>query len=166
MLRLGNGGWAVAYEPAAQVMHVQGVSADRHPYRMLLAHHVSMWRFAVRATPAGRRWALPWYCPAWPSACWSRWAAGPWLGYCPGAGRAGRARKVTCQVVMGKASSSKKVARAAGLGGSRAYGSRPPWGYYFAVFALVLLGLVGVYNSREYRDNRITRRGPGQPGVT
>ena len=51
--RLGSAGWAVAYEPAAQVVHVQGVSADRHPYRMLLAHHVSMWRFARRATPAG-----------------------------------------------------------------------------------------------------------------
>ncbi|MGA3217614.1 MAG: glycosyltransferase family 2 protein [Acidimicrobiales bacterium] len=61
--RLGNAGWAVAYEPAAQVVHVQGVSADRHPYRMLLAHHVSMWRFARRATPAGRRWALPFVLP-------------------------------------------------------------------------------------------------------
>jgi N-acetylglucosaminyl-diphospho-decaprenol L-rhamnosyltransferase len=61
--RLGNAGWAVAYEPGAQVVHVQGVSADRHPYRMLLAHHVSMWRFAQRATPAGRRWALPFVLP-------------------------------------------------------------------------------------------------------
>jgi N-acetylglucosaminyl-diphospho-decaprenol L-rhamnosyltransferase len=57
--RLGRAGWAVVYEPAAQVVHFQGVSADRHPYRMLLAHHVSMWRFATRSTPAGRRWALP-----------------------------------------------------------------------------------------------------------
>ena len=61
--RLGKAGWAVAYEPAAQVVHVQGVSADRHPYRMLLAHHVSMWRFARRATPPGRRWALPLVLP-------------------------------------------------------------------------------------------------------
>jgi N-acetylglucosaminyl-diphospho-decaprenol L-rhamnosyltransferase len=61
--RLGRAGWAVAYEPAAQVVHVQGVSADRHPYRMLLAHHVSMWRFARRATPARRRWALPLVLP-------------------------------------------------------------------------------------------------------
>ncbi len=61
--RLGRAGWAVAYEPEAQVVHVQGVSADRHPYRMLLAHHVSMWRFARRATPARRRWALPLVLP-------------------------------------------------------------------------------------------------------
>jgi len=53
---------------------------------------------------------------------------------------------------MGKASSGKKVARAAGLGGGRAYGARPPWAYYFAVFALLLLGVIGVYNSREYLD--------------
>jgi N-acetylglucosaminyl-diphospho-decaprenol L-rhamnosyltransferase len=54
--RLRQLGWAVAYEPAARVTHVQGVSADRHPYRMLLAHHVSMWRFAWRTTQP--RWLL------------------------------------------------------------------------------------------------------------
>ena len=53
---------------------------------------------------------------------------------------------------MGKASSSKKVARAAGLGGGRAYAKRPAWGYYFGVLVLLVLGVVGVYNSREYRD--------------
>ncbi len=57
--RLRASGWSVAYEPAAQVTHVQGVSADQHPYRMLLAHHVSMWRFACRTTSGRRRWALP-----------------------------------------------------------------------------------------------------------
>jgi N-acetylglucosaminyl-diphospho-decaprenol L-rhamnosyltransferase len=54
--RLRQRGWAVAYEPRATVTHVQGVSADRHPYRMLLAHHVSMWRFAWRTTAP--RWLL------------------------------------------------------------------------------------------------------------
>lgn len=39
--------------------HVQGVSADRHPYRMLLAHHRSLWRFACRTTTGARRLALP-----------------------------------------------------------------------------------------------------------
>ena len=66
---------------------------------------------------------------------------------------------------MGKASSSKKVARAAGLGGSRAYGSLPPWGYYLGVLALVILGVIGVYNSREYRDNKIAAAGGGHPSV-
>jgi len=57
--RARRAGWSVAYEPAAQVMHAQGASADRHPYRMLLAHHVSMWRFAARTTCGWRRWVLP-----------------------------------------------------------------------------------------------------------
>jgi N-acetylglucosaminyl-diphospho-decaprenol L-rhamnosyltransferase len=57
--RLHENGWSIAYEPAAQVTHIQGVSADRHPYRMLFAHHVSMWRFAERTTTGWRRWLLP-----------------------------------------------------------------------------------------------------------
>lgn len=57
--RVGRAGWAVAYEPAAEVLHVQGVSASRHPYRMLAAHHRSLWRFAVRTTAGSRRAALP-----------------------------------------------------------------------------------------------------------
>jgi N-acetylglucosaminyl-diphospho-decaprenol L-rhamnosyltransferase len=57
--RLGRAGWAVAYEPSATVTHVQGVSADLHPYRMLAAHHRSMWRFARRTTPPARRPLLP-----------------------------------------------------------------------------------------------------------
>jgi N-acetylglucosaminyl-diphospho-decaprenol L-rhamnosyltransferase len=57
--RLGHAGWGVAYEPSARVLHVQGVSADRHPYRMLAAHHRSMWRFAIRSTSGARRALLP-----------------------------------------------------------------------------------------------------------
>jgi N-acetylglucosaminyl-diphospho-decaprenol L-rhamnosyltransferase len=57
--RLGRAGWGVAYQPAAEVVHVQGVSADRHPYRMLVAHHRSMWIFARRTTSGPRRLVLP-----------------------------------------------------------------------------------------------------------
>jgi N-acetylglucosaminyl-diphospho-decaprenol L-rhamnosyltransferase len=57
--RLGLAGWAVGYEPAAGVMHVQGASTNRRPYRMLVAHHRSMWRFAWRTTSGPRRAALP-----------------------------------------------------------------------------------------------------------
>ena len=39
-------GWEVAYEPAGVVVHVQGASTSRRPYRMLLEHHRSAWRFA------------------------------------------------------------------------------------------------------------------------
>ncbi len=57
--RLGHAGWRVAYQPAAEVIHTQGVSADQHPYRMLGAHHQSMWRFARRTSSGSRRVALP-----------------------------------------------------------------------------------------------------------
>jgi N-acetylglucosaminyl-diphospho-decaprenol L-rhamnosyltransferase len=57
--RLSRSGWAVGYEPAARVLHVQGASTNHHPYRMLAAHHLSMWRFARRATIGPKRVALP-----------------------------------------------------------------------------------------------------------
>jgi GT2 family glycosyltransferase len=44
--RLRRAGWDVAYEPSAVVVHAQGASASRHPYRMLVEHHRSAWRFA------------------------------------------------------------------------------------------------------------------------
>jgi N-acetylglucosaminyl-diphospho-decaprenol L-rhamnosyltransferase len=57
--RVGRAGWGIGFEPAASVVHVQGVSANQHPYRMLMAHHRSLWRFARRTTTGPRRWALP-----------------------------------------------------------------------------------------------------------
>jgi N-acetylglucosaminyl-diphospho-decaprenol L-rhamnosyltransferase len=57
--RLRQHGWRVGYEPAASVIHFQGVSAGRHPYRMLMAHHRSMWCFARRTTRGAQRAALP-----------------------------------------------------------------------------------------------------------
>jgi len=51
--RLRGAGWDVAYEPAAVVVHEQGAITARQPYRMLLEHHRSAWRFArVRYTGA------------------------------------------------------------------------------------------------------------------
>ncbi len=57
--RLHRAGWTVWYEPAAAVDHEQGVSTSRHPYRMLLAHHSSMWRFAARTAQGWERALLP-----------------------------------------------------------------------------------------------------------
>ena len=57
--RLGRAGWTVGYEPAALVTHAQGVSTDQRPYRMLAAHHRSMWRFAASTTTGWRRAVLP-----------------------------------------------------------------------------------------------------------
>ena len=52
--RLRLAGFDVAYEPAGAVTHVQGASTSRTPYRMLIQHHRSAWRFARhRLTGAG-----------------------------------------------------------------------------------------------------------------
>jgi N-acetylglucosaminyl-diphospho-decaprenol L-rhamnosyltransferase len=57
--RAGRAGWGVGYEPSAEVGHEQGVSADQHPYRMIAAHHRSLWRFARRSAGDRRRLLLP-----------------------------------------------------------------------------------------------------------
>jgi N-acetylglucosaminyl-diphospho-decaprenol L-rhamnosyltransferase len=44
--RLGEAGFASLYVPSARVTHAQGVSSARHPYRMIVAHHRSLLRFA------------------------------------------------------------------------------------------------------------------------
>ena len=57
--RLGRAGWGVGYEPAATVTHVQGVSTDRQPYRMIVEHHRSLLRWSVRTSTGARRLLLP-----------------------------------------------------------------------------------------------------------
>lgn len=52
--RLTRQGWKVAYEPRARVTHVVGGSTRHRPYRMIIEHHRSLWRFA-RTTTTGRR---------------------------------------------------------------------------------------------------------------
>jgi GT2 family glycosyltransferase len=57
--RLRGAAWEVAYEPAGVVVHVQGASASRRPYRMLLEHHRSAWRFARSRLTGPRAVLLP-----------------------------------------------------------------------------------------------------------
>ena len=57
--RARRAGWGVAYVPDAVVTHLQGVSTARRPYRMLVAHHRSVFRFAARTERGWRRLALP-----------------------------------------------------------------------------------------------------------
>jgi N-acetylglucosaminyl-diphospho-decaprenol L-rhamnosyltransferase len=57
--RLRRAGWEVAYEPTGSVVHVQGVSASRRPFRMLIEHHRSAWRFARRRFTGVRAILLP-----------------------------------------------------------------------------------------------------------
>jgi N-acetylglucosaminyl-diphospho-decaprenol L-rhamnosyltransferase len=57
--RLHRLGWRIAYEPGGSVTHVQGASTDRHPYRMIVEHHRSVYRFAAQRWRGARRWLLP-----------------------------------------------------------------------------------------------------------
>ena len=57
--RLGRAGWRVVYLPSAEVTHLQGVSTDRHPFRMIFEHHRSLLRFAARSSEGWRRALLP-----------------------------------------------------------------------------------------------------------
>jgi len=57
--RAHRAGWGVAFVPEAEVTHLQGVSTARRPYRMLLAHHRSAFRFAARTSTGPRRLLLP-----------------------------------------------------------------------------------------------------------
>ena len=57
--RARRAGWGVAYAPQAVVTHLQGVSTARRPFRMLVAHHRSVFRFATRTERGWRRLALP-----------------------------------------------------------------------------------------------------------
>lgn len=57
--RLHRAGWRVLYSPAAVVTHVGGVSARRHPYKMLTAHHRSTLRFFSKSATGIERALLP-----------------------------------------------------------------------------------------------------------
>jgi N-acetylglucosaminyl-diphospho-decaprenol L-rhamnosyltransferase len=57
--RLRGAGWNVAYEPGGRVVHVQGASTARVPYRMLAEHHRSAWKFARRRLTGVRAALLP-----------------------------------------------------------------------------------------------------------
>jgi hypothetical protein len=66
---------------------------------------------------------------------------------------------------MGKASSNKKVARAASTSGGRTAGGRTPWAYYLAIIAVVLLGTATVYFSRSHRLASTNNPGAIPPAV-
>jgi GT2 family glycosyltransferase len=57
--RLRTAGFEIAYEPGGAVTHVQGASTSQVPYRMLVQHHRSAWRFARRRFTGPRVLLLP-----------------------------------------------------------------------------------------------------------
>lgn len=75
--RAGRAGWGVLYQPGSEVTHLQGVSTNATPYRMIVAHHRSLWRFARRTTTGWRRLVLPALAPGMAAragvACGRHW---------------------------------------------------------------------------------------------
>jgi len=57
--RLRQAGWRVRYEPASRVVHDIGRSTDQTPYRMILAHHQSLYRYVSKTWTGRRRGLLP-----------------------------------------------------------------------------------------------------------
>lgn len=57
--RAWKAGWKVAFEPGARVVHVRGASTELAPYRMILAHHRSLFTFARRTLTGWRRVLVP-----------------------------------------------------------------------------------------------------------
>jgi hypothetical protein len=64
---------------------------------------------------------------------------------------------------MGKASSSKKVARAASTGGGRTVRGRQPWMYWSVILLTVVLGTAGLVVSRNQRLHGISSNGNVAP---
>lgn len=57
--RMKQRGWRTRYEPAARVVHAIGRSTDQTPYRMIAAHHRSLFRYARKTTRGPKRLLLP-----------------------------------------------------------------------------------------------------------
>ncbi len=57
--RARQAGWRVALEPAAGAVHVVGASRAARPYRMVIAHHRSLWRYSALRWTGWHRAGLP-----------------------------------------------------------------------------------------------------------
>jgi N-acetylglucosaminyl-diphospho-decaprenol L-rhamnosyltransferase len=56
--RLRRLGWRVAYDPGGVAVHLQGASTAGRPFRMIIQHHRSVYRFAARRWHGVHRWLL------------------------------------------------------------------------------------------------------------
>lgn len=68
---------------------------------------------------------------------------------------------------MGKASTNKKVARAAATGGGARAGrgfAAGPWKWYAVISIAVVLGMILLVTSRQERQEAISKVGPPRPG--
>ncbi len=78
--RLIRAGWRIRYVPSVTVIHFRGVSTDQHPYRFIVAHHKSLFRYHLRTSRGVDRLALPVVTAGLvlrtPVACLHRWLIG------------------------------------------------------------------------------------------
>jgi N-acetylglucosaminyl-diphospho-decaprenol L-rhamnosyltransferase len=77
-LRLRRAGWHIRYDPAGSVVHVQGASTAKRPYRMIAEHHRSVWRFAKQRYRGWRRILLVPTAPALLVRCAAAMAQHAW----------------------------------------------------------------------------------------
>ena len=149
--------------PAAEVTHRQGVSTDHHPYRMILEHHRSLFRFAgpvVSGLAAG------------PAAAGRGRARGPGLSGLPGPDHPGgdrcvpgaRPQAVGCPPIMASNSTGKTtwVERAATTGGGRTYRGQMPVNWYASLAVICIVGLLLIGFSRYQRTHQ-TASSAGPP---
>ena len=68
--RLRRLGWRIAYDPSGRATHIGGVSTATRPYRMIVEHHRSVYRFSARRWRGARRLLLL------PAACFLTLRAG------------------------------------------------------------------------------------------
>lgn len=57
--RLHDVGWRIRYEPSSTIEHEISASADQTPYRMILVHHRSLYRFNRKRLSGAKRLLLP-----------------------------------------------------------------------------------------------------------
>jgi len=77
-LRLRRAGWRIAFEPAGEIVHVQGASTSKVPYRMIAEHHRSVWRFAARRYRGWKRAMLVPLAPVLALRCLAAMAQHAW----------------------------------------------------------------------------------------
>jgi hypothetical protein len=65
---------------------------------------------------------------------------------------------------VARRSTGRKVARAAGIGGSRTVRGTTPWGWYSTMALVVVLGVAGIVYSRDQRISQLAGGGPHPNG--
>ena len=146
---------------AAEVTHSQGVSTERHPYRMIVEHHRSLAPVRSRSSEGWRRLLLPLVAVGAGVRCGL--ACAPTGRPAAGACRPElRAQAVGCRPIMASNSTGKWVERAATTGGGRTYRGQMPVNWYASLALICIVGLLLIGFSR-YEKTHPTASSAGPP---